>query len=284
MVRTIRNGVLIAAWSRMVFRPMTNMPASRWQMLNQRLKWRAGRNGQKPATGIGRVSCRRSNDLTAKYPYHIRYEVGGIFKSSWALYGLDRFLVDLLQKPEVPTAILNCYTDLMIDNVRSLMDVAGDKIDMLYTYDDIAIQNGLLMSPRLWRKYILPCHQRLNKVIKSYGVKIMYHSCGSVIQMIDALIDDVGIEVLNPLQPRAAGMDMQLIKDKFGKRVAFHGALDLQHTLPHGTQQDVYDEVRSRCNILGKDGGYICTSAHYLQADIPLENILTIYLTPRNVD
>lgn len=222
--------------------------------------------------------------LNSKVPYHIRYEVGGIFESSWALYGLDRFLVDLMQKPEVPTAILNCYTDLMIDNVRSLMDVAGDKIDMLYTYDDIAIQNGLLMSPRLWRKFILPCHQRLNKVIKSYGTKIMYHSCGSIIQMIGPLIDEVGIDVLNPLQPRAAGMDMQLIKDQYGKRVAFHGALDLQHTLPHGTQQDVYDEVRSRCNVLGKGGGYICTSAHYLQADIPLENILTIYLTPRNVD
>jgi uroporphyrinogen decarboxylase len=222
--------------------------------------------------------------INQKVPYHIRYEVGGIFESAWALYGLDRFLVDLMQNPEVPVAILNCYTDLMIANVHNLLDAAGDKIDMLYTFDDIAIQNDLLMSPRLWRKYILPCHQRLNQVIKSYGVKIMYHSCGSIIKLVGPLIDEMGIDVLNPLQPRAAGMDMQTIKDVYGKKVAFHGAIDLQQTLPHGSPQDVFDEVRSRCNVLGKGGGYICTSAHYLQADIPLENILTMYLTPRNVD
>ena len=222
--------------------------------------------------------------INQKVPYHIRYEVGGIFESAWALYGLDRFLVDLMQNPEVPVAILNCYTDLMVANVHSLLDAAGDKIDMLYTFDDVATQNGLLMSPKLWRKYILPCHQRVNQVIKSYGVKIMYHSCGSIIKLIGPLIDEMGIDVLNPLQPRAAGMDMQTIKDLYGQKAAFHGAIDLQQTLPLGSQQDVFDEVRSRCNVLGKGGGYICTSAHYLQADIPIENILTMYLTPRNVD
>jgi len=224
------------------------------------------------------------DQLNSKVPYHIRYEVGGIFESSWALYGLDRFLIDMMQKPKIPTAILNCYTDLMIDNVRNLMEVAGDKINMLYTFDDIATQNSLLMSPKLWREYILPCHQRLNRVIKSYGVKIMYHSCGSIIKIIGPLIDEMGIDVLNPLQPRAAGMNMQTIKDQYGQKVAFHGAIDIQHTLPYGTQQDVYDEVRSRCNVLGKGGGYICASAHYLQADIPLENILSMYLAPRNVE
>lgn len=215
--------------------------------------------------------------------YHIRYEVGGIFESAWALYGLDRFLIDLMTNPEVPCAIMDSYTDLMIENVNNLVSVVGNKIDMVYTYDDVAIQNGLLMSPELWRKYILPRHQRLNRVIKDNGIKIMYHSCGAVTPLIPAFIDEMGIDVLNPLQPRAAGMDMDWIKTTYGSRIAFHGGIDLQKTLPKGSQQDVYNEVRQRCNILGKNGGYICTSAHYIQDDVPVKNILTLYSTPRNI-
>lgn len=214
--------------------------------------------------------------------HHIRYEVGGIFETSWGLYGLDKFLMDLYDNPDVPCAIMDCVTDIYIANVHSLMAAAGGTIDMVYTYDDIAIQNGLMMSPRMWGKFILPRHQRLNAVIKSYDLKIMYHSCGAIVPMIDALINDVGIDVLNPLQPRAEGMDMQYIKDTFGGRVAFHGGIDLQQTMARGTPQDVITEVGDRIRVLAKGGGYICTTAHYIQADTPVENVLALYLADRN--
>lgn len=168
-------------------------------------------------------------------PYHIRVEVGGIFESAWALYGLEHFLMDLIEAPEVPCAIMDCYTDFMIANVHRMMAVAGGMIDMVYTFDDIAAQNGLLMSPAMWRKFILPRHQRLNQVIKQYNLKILYHSCGGVFPLIGALIDEMGIDALNPLQPRARGMDMARIKAEFGSRIAFHGGIDLQYTLPYGT-------------------------------------------------
>lgn len=176
---------------------------------------------------------------------------------------------------------MDCYTDLMIENVHRMMAAAGGMIDMVYTYDDIAAQNGLLMSPAMWRKYLLPRHQRLNKIIKQYGVKILYHSCGAVFPLIGALIDEMGIDALNPLQPRARGMDMARIKADFGSRIAFHGGIDLQHTLPYGTQDEVNAEVRQRCAVLGQGGGYICTAAHYIQADVPVENILAMYLADR---
>ncbi|MCJ7626077.1 MAG: hypothetical protein MUO76_21505 [Anaerolineaceae bacterium] len=217
-------------------------------------------------------------------PYHVRYDVGGIFESAWGLYGLDRFLTDLYDNPEVPCAIMDCFTDRFIDNFRSLMDVAKGQIELVYTYDDVATQNSLLMSPRMWRKFILPRHQRLNKVIKEHEVKIMYHSCGAVYPLIRPWIDEMGIDILNPLQPRAKGMDMKKIKTEFGKEIAFHGGVDLQHTLPYGSQQDVLDEVRHLCSTLGRGGGYICTSAHYIQADVPVENIVALYLAPRHVD
>ena len=219
--------------------------------------------------------------MSTTVPRHIRYEVGGPFEFAWAVYGLEKFLVDLVERPEVPCAILDMYTDVFIANIHSLMETAGKQIDMLYTYDDVAGQNGLLMSPAMWRKFILPRHQRLNTVIKEYGVKIMYHSCGAIYKLIQPLIDEMHIDVLNPLQPRARGMNMPQIKSQFGSRIAFHGGIDLQYTLPYGTPQEVADEANLRCRQLGNGGGYICASAHYLQGDVPIENIIAMYTTLR---
>ena len=224
---------------------------------------------------------RQVQALNTPTRYHIRAQVGGIFESAWALYGLDRFLVDLVENPEVPGAIMDCYTDLMIANVHNLMRHARGLIDMVYTYDDVAIQNGLLMSPRMWRQHILPRHLRLNAVIKSYGLKIMYHSCGAIVPLVRPLINEMGIAVLNPLQPRAAGMDMAHLKREFGAEIAFHGGIDLQETMPHGTPAQVQAEVAERIRILGAGGGYICATAHYIQADVPLANILALYTAPR---
>lgn len=229
-----------------------------------------------------RAQCER---LVAAHHPHLRYEVGGIFEWSWALRGFEQFLMDLVQNPEVACAIMDRFTDIYIENTLRVMEAAGGLLDMVYTYDDVGIQKGLLISPRMWRKYILPRHQRLNQAIRSarYPVKIIYHSCGAVLPLIGPFVDDMGIDILNPLQPRADGMDMEQIKKEFGGRLSFHGAVDIQHTLPHGTPDEVQNEVRERCQVLGRGGGYICTSAHYIQADTPLENIIAMYTTPREL-
>lgn len=223
--------------------------------------------------------------LNADTRYHLRYEVGGIFEWSWALRGFERFLLDLVDKPEVACAIMDRFTDIYIENTLRIIDAAGGALDMVYTYDDVAMQNGLLLSPRMWREFILPRHVRLNAAIRGakYPVKIMYHSCGAIYPLIGQLIDEMGIDVLNPLQPRAAGMDMARIKGEYGDRLAFHGAVDIQHTLPHGTPAEVQEEVQERCRVLGRGGGYVCTSAHYLQADTPLANIIAMYTAPREL-
>jgi uroporphyrinogen decarboxylase len=217
--------------------------------------------------------------------HHLRYEVGGIFEWSWALRGFERFLLDLAEKPEVACAIMDRFTDIYIENTMRVIEAAGSLLDMVYTYDDVGIQGGLLMSPQMWCKYILPRHQRLNAAIRAarYPTKIMYHSCGAVYPFIGPFVDKMGIDVLNPLQPRAKGMDMVQIKAEFGDRLSFHGAIDIQHTLPHGTPEEVQAEVGERCQILGRGGGYICTSAHYIQADTPLDNILALYTAPREL-
>jgi uroporphyrinogen decarboxylase len=232
-----------------------------------------------------RQQCERLNSSNG-LRYHLRYEVGGIFEWSWALRGFERFLLDLAENPGVACAIMDRFTDIYIENTVRVIEAAGGLLDMVYTYDDVGIQNGLLMSPRMWRRYILPRHQRLNSAIRAarYPVKIMYHSCGAVFPLIGPFVDEMGIDVLNPLQPRAAGMDLARIKTEFGDRLSFHGAVDIQHTLPHGTPDEVRSEVRERCELLGRGGGYICTSAHYIQADTPLENIVAMYTTRRELD
>jgi uroporphyrinogen decarboxylase len=223
--------------------------------------------------------------LNREVPFHIRYEVGGIFEWSWGLYGLDRFLMDLKLRPEVPCAIMDCFTELYIANVTRVLEAADGLMDMVYTYDDVGMQNGLMISPQMWRAFILPRHQRLNAAIRraSDTVKIMYHSCGAVYPLIGPFVEEMGIDVLNPLQPRAAGMDLARIKREFGARLAFHGGVDIQHTLPYGSPEEVGAEVRERCRVLGQGGGYICAAAHYIQADTPLENILVLYTTPREL-
>jgi uroporphyrinogen decarboxylase len=223
------------------------------------------------------------NDTTR---YHLRFEVGGIFEWSWALRGLERFLLDLVDQPEIACAIMDRFTDVYIANTLRVIEAAGGQLDMVYTYDDVGIQHGLLLSPQMWRRYILPRHQRLNAAIRAaaHPVKIMYHSCGAIYPLIASLVDEMGIDVLNPLQPRAQGMNLRRIKAEFGDRVSFHGAIDIQRTLPRGTPDEIQAEVRERCAVLGRGGGYICTSAHYIQADTPLENVVALYTAPREID
>lgn len=221
--------------------------------------------------------------LNKDVPYHIRFEVGGIFEYAWGLYGLDHFLQDLVLCPEVPTAIMDCATDLYIANVSRALEASAGLIDMVYTYDDVGMQTGLILSPDMWRTFILPRHRRLNTAIRKYPVKIMYHSCGAVYPLIGAFAEELGIDVLNPLQPRAAGMDPSRIKKEFGSRLSFHGAIDIQDLLPYRSPDAVQSYVRERCAILGRHGGYICASAHHIQADTPMENIMAMYSAKREL-
>lgn len=209
--------------------------------------------------------------------YYIKLELGGPFEQAWSLRGYEQYLMDMVINPEIAHAIIKKLTDNYIKFLTSALEAAGDKIDMVYTYDDIGGQSGLLLSPDMWSEFIRPYHVEINKVIRSYGKTIMYHSCGAIRSMIPKLIE-LPIDVLNPLQPLAAGMsDIEGIKEEFGDQISFHGAIDIQHLLPYGRPEEVTKEAKRIISILGRGGGYILTSAHYIQADTPLENIFALY-------
>jgi len=208
--------------------------------------------------------------------YYTKLETGGLFELAWGLRGYELYLTDMILQPEIARRIIERITDYYCAFVEKALEKTGDKIDMVYTYDDIAGQDGLLISPALWDEFIRPCHERLNRTIRKFGKTIMYHSCGAVASMIERLAR-LPIDILNPLQPRARGMDLKLIKETYGASLCFHGAVDIQELLPFGTEEDIRRSVRETAEILGRGGGYILSAAHYIQADTPIENVLALY-------
>ena len=166
--------------------------------------------------------------------------------------------------------------DFYVGLLEQVMATVGDRIDLIWTSDDIAHQHGRVISERCWRELVAPHHKRLNRRIHELGGRVMYHSCGAVRPFIPALID-IGVDVLDVLQFSADGMDPREIKAAFGERLCFHGGMDVQSTLPRGTEEEVRRVTRERMEVLGRGGGYILAPTHNIQSDTPVANILAMY-------
>lgn len=214
--------------------------------------------------------------LDAHQEYHLRFRLGSVFEIGWQLRGLEEFMMDLARQPEIPLYIMERLTEIYLENLRRVLEVAGERLDMVYFYDDVATQTSLMISPRMWKKYVRPFHVKLIELAHRYGKPVMYHTDGSVYQLIGEFID-MGVDVLNPLQPDAKDMDLQRIKDEFGDRLTFHGGVDIMRTLPRGKREQVMAEVQERVRVLGRDGGYILCSSHHIQPDTPIENVIAMY-------
>lgn len=214
--------------------------------------------------------------LQAGGEYHIRYRAGSVFETAWQLRGMQEFLMDLAIQPALPEYIMDRLLEVHLENLRRVLELAGDRLDMVYFYDDVATQTNLMISKAMWRQMIRPRHVQLVELAHAYGKPVMYHCDGALYPLIPALID-MGIDVLNPIQPNVPGMEMARLKAEFGERLTFHGGVDIVETLPKGTPAQVAAEVRQRIDVLGQGGGYILCSSHHLQPDTPVENVFAMY-------
>ena len=214
--------------------------------------------------------------LDEKAEYHLRYRVGSVFEVAWQLMGMERFLLDLAIDPALPNYIMELLTDVYIEKTRRFLTAAGERVDLVYFYDDIATQESLLISKKMWEEYIRPHHARIIEVAKTFNKKVMYHCDGALYPLIPDLLD-LGIDVLNPIQSDAKGMDPVRLKEEFGDRLCFHGGIDIIETLPKGSPGDVQREVKTRINELGHNGGYVLASSHHIQAETPLANVRAMY-------
>ena len=206
---------------------------------------------------------------------------GNIFESSWYMRGFERMFIDFMDAPELVHALFERVTAFYCEHFRRLLEIADGRVDLAFTADDIGGQNGLLVSLATWESFIKPYHQRLNRVIHEFGVKVIYHTDGAVMRAVPGLID-MGIDVLQALQFSARGMDPAALKALAGERLSFEGGVSVQTTLPFGTPDDVRLEVETLIATLGRGGGYILGPSHAIQAGTPAENVLAMFETALN--
>lgn len=201
----------------------------------------------------------------------------GFFDLGIQLLGFERFMTDMMLNKEFIHKFMHKMLEVLVGFYDVLLDKAGPYIHIVETQGDLGHQNGPFMSPGLFKEFFKPYYTELNKFIKSKApnVKIYTHSCGSVEPLIYDLIES-GIEVLNPVQPLAVGMDTSELKKKYGKDVVFHGGIDLQEALA-GSPEMVEKEVKQRIKDLAPGGGYILAPANVVQSDVPIDNLILLF-------
>ena len=195
-----------------------------------------------------------------------------LFERAWTLRGMENLMMDFIEHPQFVRDLFNAIADYNIAQVRKAVTY---DIDVVHFGDDWGQQRGLLMGPELWREFILPVLARTYKVVKDAGKFVSIHSCGDVDELFDDLVG-IGLNCFNPFQPEV--MDVDALVPKYRGRLAFHGGMSLQRTLPYGSVEDVRQETRHLIE-LGRDGGYIFSPAHAVEGDVPVANMVAFIET-----
>ena len=202
----------------------------------------------------------------------------GPLMSALQMRGYEQFFMDLMIDTEFADALLERITGLLKEMWTHYMDEVGPYVQIAYVTDDLGSQTSLLMSPALFRERIKPRMKDLHDHIKSLAdVKLMLHTDGAVLPIIEDIIE-MNVDILNPVQTSTRGMeDTKALKDQFGGRLGFHGAIDVQQLLPNASLDEVRWEVAKRIQDLGRDGGFIIAPCHNIGHDIPPENVVALF-------
>lgn len=196
-----------------------------------------------------------------------------MFEMAWHMVGMEKFMVDLAAGEEYVGVLLDRCKEFSIGVAKNLASLG---VDGLWTGDDFGSQTGMMVSPRMWRNIFKPRFAEVFQEIRASNPNtlVMYHCDGAVSAILGDLIE-IGMQVFNPVQPNVPGHEPIDLKTKFGDRLSFWGAIDQQYLLPRGTAQEIEADIAAKISVLGQGGGYLCSPAHILQADTPLENIET---------
>lgn len=221
----------------------------------------------------------RARRLYEDTDYAIVGEFGGsILEWGQDLRGWEAFLVDLVRRPELAGCLMDKMVEAHLHNLARYLDAVGEYIQVIMMGDDLGTQQGLQISPQTYREMVKPRHQRLYRFVKERSsAYIFLHSCGAVYELIPDLIE-AGVDILNPVQTSAAGMDPARLKAEFGDRLTFWGGgVEGQGVFPRGTPAEVRQQVRQRLEVFAPGGGYVFAPIHNIQPDVPPENIVVVY-------
>ena len=199
--------------------------------------------------------------------FRVFYIGFSLYERAWTMRGMENLMMDFFDHPGFVRDFLRAIADY---NIAQIKKAVKFDIDAVYFGDDWGQQHSLQMGPAIWREFIYPELKRMYGVVHQAGKYVYIHSCGDVDELFDDLIE-IGLNCFNPFQPEV--MDIWKLLPKYRGRLAFHGGLSTQKTLPYGTPEDVRAETR-RLLELGKDGGYILSPAHGVEGDVPLDNML----------
>lgn len=226
---------------------------------------------------------------TAKSLYeNTNYSLVGSFGSSIFMMaqivrGYEQFFIDMMIDEDIACYILDKVLEIRLGMAKAFLDAAGEYLDVVEIADDLAGQDGPLMSLEIYRKFIKPRSKKLIDFIKRNScAKVMYHCCGAMSDFVDDLIE-IGVDILNPIQVSAANMDTKVLKEKYGDKLAFWGGIDGQDVLPNGSPEDVARETEKRVRELGLNGGYVMCASHNIQADVSAENIISMLDSARSI-
>lgn len=175
--------------------------------------------------------------------------------------------------------LFEMQSEFMIKNLEIYKQAVGDRIQVIWVSGtDFGTQNGPFFSPSIYRKLYKPFNKKVNDWIhKNTNWKAFYHTCGSVAALLDDFVE-AGIDILNPVQCSAAGMDPRILKEKYGEKLVFWGGgVDTQQILPFGSPEEVYAQVKERLDIFAPGGGYVFNTIHNIVGGVPVENIMAMY-------
>lgn len=190
--------------------------------------------------------------------------------------GMEQFMIDIATRDEVGLAFIDKRVDYQYEVIRRSLEAANGKVDIVRLGEDTGSQRGRMFSEKDFDEIFRPCLQKFIDLAHEFGAKAMLHSCGDTHELMPAFME-MGLDVLDAMQPEPPGMDPETIRAICRGKLAFCGLISTQKTLPFGSVEECRAEARHRLDVIARGGGYIFTPSHAVQADTPVENVLAVY-------
>ncbi len=228
-----------------------------------------------PEKYIDVAECRRRADSAPEGKVGLGIMWSAHFQDACAAFGMETALMNMVANPEIYEAVNEKVLEFYLKANKIFYEATKGKLHAVLIGNDMGSQRGLIISPEMVRKFVIPGCRKLVEQAHSYGLKVIYHSCGSIIDIIPDLIE-AGVDVVHPIQALAAGMEPQNLKEKFEGKVAFCGGVDTQELLVHGSEEEVRGKVRELKSLF-PTGLIISPSHEAILPDVPPKNIKALF-------